>query len=56
MTITVDPAVAAHAGAAIGGVIGVAGTVITAWVTSNRERKAFLRLASQQHADRVRDT
>ena len=52
----IDSTVAALVGAAIGGVIGVVGTVITAWATSRRERTAFLRLSSQQNADRVRST
>ena len=50
----IDSTVAALIGAAIGGVIGVVGTVITAWATSRRERNAFLRLSSQQNADRIR--
>ena len=56
MATTIDPTAAALAGAVIGGVIGVLGTVITAWAASSRERKAFLRKASQQHAERVRGT
>ena len=50
----IDSTVAALVGAAIGGVIGVVGTVITAWATSRRERNAFLRLSSQQNTDRIR--
>ena len=56
MPVPIDPAVTALVGVAIGGVIGVVGTVLTALATSGRERKAFLRSASQQHSDRVRST
>ena len=54
--MTVDPAVSALVGAAIGGIVGVVGTVLTVWSASRRERQNFLRTASQQHADRVRTT
>ena len=51
-----DPAISALLGALIGGVIGVVGTVLTAWFSSRRERTSFRRTTSLQHIDRVRDT
>ncbi|MES2947157.1 MAG: hypothetical protein V4858_01315 [Pseudomonadota bacterium] len=56
MATILDPTVSALVGAAIGGVIGVVGTVITAWATSKREYRTFLRATSQQHNERVRST
>ena len=51
-----DSATSALLGAVIGGIIGVGGTVITAWAASRRELRAFRRARSQQHIDRVRET
>jgi hypothetical protein len=42
-------------GAVIGGVIGTAGTLITAWTTARRERIAFDRSQAEQHLNRVRE-
>lgn len=54
-SLQLDPTISALAGALIGGVIGVVGTVLTAWFAASRERLAFRRSVSLQHCDRVRE-
>jgi len=53
--MSLDASTSGLIGAFIGGVIGTAGTLITAWTTARRERVAFDRSQAEQHLNRVRD-
>lgn len=54
--MNIDSGLSALLGATIGGIVGVIGTVISAWTASLRERRAFERANSQRHMDLVRET